>query len=192
MTLPALLVLTDRHVCTGRSLVDVVASAVDKGARAVVLREKDLPLEDRLKLGAELRARLDPVGGVLIMAGAAGEAVHLAAADPFPSPRPSLVGRSCHTPDEVARAATEGCDYVTVSPVFPTPSKPGYGPPLGLDGLTRLCRSGVPTYALAGVRPADVVACRRAGAAGVAVMGAVMREPDIVAAYVAALQEVPE
>ena len=49
---------------------------------------------------------------------------------------------------------------------------------------------GLPVYALGGVRPGDVAACRAAGAYGVAVMGPVMSEPTIVAAYLAALQEV--
>ncbi len=94
MRLPPLLVLTDRSQCTG-PLVDTVAAAVDGGARAVVLREKDLPEHERDCLAGELRALLDPVGGVLVRAGAGGAtAVHLAASDPFPQSRPVLVGRS--------------------------------------------------------------------------------------------------
>lgn len=204
MRLPALLVLTDRTQCSA-PLVDVVAIAVRSGARAVVLREKDLPEPDRAALAGELAAVLEPVDGVLIHAGAtdppdppgpvgpAGpghDAVHLAAADPFPTRRPALVGRSCHDRGEVARAGREGCDYVTVSPVFATPSKPGYGPPLGVDGLAALALVGPPAYALGGVRPADVPACLRAGAYGVAVMGPVMRDPYATAAYLTALREV--
>jgi thiamine-phosphate diphosphorylase len=190
MTLPGLFVLTDRRMCT-QPLVDVIASTVDKGARAVVLREKDLPQAQRLALAAQMRTILNPVGGLLIVAGRSDNAVHLAAADPFPSTRPSIVGRSCHSASEVAQAVAEGCDYVTVSPVFPTESKPGYGPALGLDRLATLCHPGMPTYALGGVRPTDAAACRKAGAAGIAVMGPIMRDPDIVAAYLTALQEVP-
>ena len=189
MILPGLLVLTDRHLCTS-PLIDVIASTVEEGARAVVLREKDLPLADRLRLFDGVRNLLEPVDGLPILAGPIGDAVHLATADPFPSPRPSIVGRSCHSVAEVSQAAAEGCDYVTVSPVFPTPSKPGYGPPLGWDGLAQLAATGVATYALGGVQPTDVAACRRAGAIGVAVMGPIMRDPDIVAAYLEALQEV--
>ncbi|HEY0508736.1 MAG TPA: thiamine phosphate synthase, partial [Blastococcus sp.] len=153
MRLPGLLVLTDRTQCAG-PLLDVLAAAVDGGARAVVLREKDLPEEERAALADALRALLDPVGGVLVQAGIAGPAgpaaVHLASNDPFPSARPPLVGRSCHSADELARAEAEGCDYVMLSPVFPTPSKPGYGPALGLDGFARLLTGALPAYALGG------------------------------------------
>jgi thiamine-phosphate pyrophosphorylase len=187
MTLPPLLVLTDRTLCTV-PLVEAVATAVEHGARAVVLREKDLAWPDRAALADSLRAVLEPVAGVLIVAGVRGDAVHMSASDAFPAPRPSLVGRSCHSAEEVRFAEAQGCDYVTISPVFPTLSKPGYGPALGVDGLAALCRIGPPGYALGGVHPSDVHACLDAGARGVAVMGPVMRNPRIVAAY---LQEAP-
>ncbi|HEV7870171.1 MAG TPA: thiamine phosphate synthase [Modestobacter sp.] len=193
MRLPRLLVLTDRTQSAG-PLGATVAAAVAAGARAVVLREKDLPGAERAALAGQLRALLDPVGGLLVVAGPAGGAgaVHLAAADPFPADRPALVGRSCHSAAEVASARIEGCDWVMVSPFAATASKPGYGPPLGPAGLAALVAGGPPAYALAGVTPADVPACLAAGAAGVAVMGPVMRDPALTTAYLAALSDVPD
>ena len=190
---PPLLVLTDRTQCPG-TLVDTVAAAVDAGARAVVLREKDLPEAERDRLADALGALLAPVGGLLIRAGAARPGstapCHLAAADPFPAVRPELVGRSCHDRAELRQARQEGCDYVLVSPVFPTASKPGYGPALGLAGLAGLLEDAPPAWALGGVRPDDVVGCLRAGARGIAVMGVVMRDPRSVAGYLSAVGEV--
>lgn len=190
---PPLLVLTDRTQCPG-ALVDTVAAAVDTGARAVVLREKDLPEAERDRLADALGALLAPVGGLLIRAGAARPgstaSCHLAAADPFPRERPVLVGRSCHDRAELRQAREEGCDYVLVSPVFPTASKPGYGPALGPAGLARLVDGAPPAWALGGIGPDDVADCLRAGARGVAVMGPVMRDPRSVGAYLRALEEV--
>lgn len=179
--LPRLLVLTDGHDCGGRPLVEVVAAAVDGGARGVLLREKHLPRPERLALASELARMLEAVGGFLLVASdptipAGG--VHLAAADPFPVPRRGvdlLVGRSCHSRADVSRAAGEGCDYATLSPIHLTASKPGYGPALGDAALRGL---PLPTWALGGVQPANAAACVAAGASGVAVMGAVMRAPD--------------
>src|SRR5680860_1231000 len=89
------------------------------------------------------------------------------------------------------QAGAEGCDYVTLSPVFATASKPGYGPALGLPGLAAFTTGAAPpAYALGGVHPPDVADCLAAGASGIAVMGPVMRTPQLVAAYLAALQEV--
>ncbi len=184
--MPRLLVLTDRSKCR-RNLNETVTVAVEHGARAVVLREKDLPAPDRRRLVRDVRAVVGAAGGVLIVAGPRGNAVHLSADDGFPTPRPTLVARSCHTPDDVARATAERCDYVTLSPVFPTPSKPGYGPPLGVSGLAALIHTAPPAYALGGVRPEDVPGCLAAGAYGVAVMGPIMRDPRIVAEYLAAM-----
>ncbi|MFY1635924.1 thiamine phosphate synthase [Solwaraspora sp. WMMB335] len=174
------LVLTDRRRAT-RSLPEVIRGAVDGGARMVVLRERDLPRAERVALAERLRTILAPAGGLLIAAGPdplEGDAVHLRAAGPYPPPRFGLVGRSCHDETELGRLTVE--NYVTVSPVFPTASKPGYGPPLGLAGLARLARlAPVPVFALAGVTSGEqAAACRAAGAAGVAVMGALMRAVD--------------
>ena len=186
-----LIVFTDRRQA-GRPLVDVVAAAVDGGARTVVLREKDLPGGERAALAERLRALLAGVGGRLLLAGPGDRDAHLAAADPAPIPRPAgVLGRSCHGAAQLRRAAAEGAAYATVSPVYATVSKPGYGPPLGLYALRELCaRAGLPVYALGGVdTPERVARCRAAGAAGVAVMGVVMRAPDpatVVAALLAA------
>ncbi len=188
---PTLLLLTDRRQAR-RGLVPVVGAAVEGGARHVVLREKDLPREERLALAEAIRALLAPVGGRLIAAGPdllRGDALHLAAVD-LPV-RTRLVGRSCHGEADFAHLSTE--DYITLSPIFASESKPGYGPPLGTDGLARLCpHVRVPVFALGGVTtPERAAACVAAGAHGVAVMGAVMRADDpatAVAGLLAALQ----
>jgi thiamine-phosphate pyrophosphorylase len=174
------------------TLPSTVVAAVHCGARAVVLREKDLPPAGRAQLYDELVEIMAPVGGLVISAGSAPigrDGTHLAARDDFPTPRPGLVGRSCHNLDEIVRARAEGCDYVSLSPVFPTESKPGYGPVLGLDGLAQLIPGAPPVYALGGIQPADVVGCLAAGARGIAVMGPVMRNPAIVTQYLAKLSE---
>lgn len=191
------MVWTDRRA-HARPLVDTVRAAVEGGARLVVLRERDLPREERAALADELRSVLAPAGGMLVVSGPdplGGDAVHLTAAGPYPPPRLALglVGRSCHDEAELARLSTE--DYVTLSPVYVTASKPGYGPPLTPAGLERLAAgSPVPVVALGGITTAEqVAACVRAGAAGVAVMGAVMRADDpakAVAALLAALLDV--
>ncbi|MEV4414180.1 thiamine phosphate synthase [Catellatospora sp. NPDC049609] len=178
-------VVTDRSQ-TSRPLVDVIAAAVAGGARTVLLREKDLPRTQRMRLAVALRELLKPFGGLLIVAGQDtldGEALHLRAGAIAPLGRPRLLGRSCHDAHELARLSIE--DYATVSPVFPSRSKPGYGPALEPAGLRRLCaRAARPVLALGGVeRPEHAAACRESGAAGIAVMGAVMRAADPAQAY---------
>jgi thiamine-phosphate pyrophosphorylase len=198
------LVVTDRALAraAGRDLVEVVAAALDGGAREVLLRDRDLPPAERRRLAEELRSATAAVGAALHVAGDAAlaravgaDGVHLAAAEPWPeaAAREGLVaGRSCHTPSELAAALAEGADRATYSPVFATASKPGYGPALGLDGLAAGCRAvpGLAVLALGGVDPATAGACVEAGAAGVAVMGGIMRAADPAAAVRALLRAV--
>jgi thiamine-phosphate diphosphorylase len=170
-----LLVLTDRSlVAPGRSLVEVVRAAVEGGATQVVVREKDLPRAERAALADELRAFV-PLLLVASDPSVDGDGVHLAAADPFPVDRPRVVGRSCHSRADLEQAALEGCDYATLSPIFESASKPGYGPALGVDALRD---APLPVYALGGVDPTNARSCIDAGATGVAVMGHVMRADD--------------
>lgn len=177
--LPPLVILTDGSLTGGRPLIEVLGCAVEGGARAVLLREKHLPRHERSALAAELTTLLRPLGGVLLVASdpaIPADGVHLASADAIPDPPPALCGRSCHTSADVHAAAAEGCHYATLSPVFATASKPGYGPALGPAALRG---HPLPVWALGGVADAsNVSACLHAGAAGVAVMGAVMRAPD--------------
>jgi thiamine-phosphate diphosphorylase len=190
--LGALVVLTDRRQAD-RSLVDVVRAAVDGGARTVLLREKDLGPAERTALADRLRPVLDAAGGRLVVSGPdplGGTAVHLSPTDAAP-PGARLTGRSCHGETDLRRLSDE--DYVTVSPVFLTASKPGYGPPLGAAGLRRLAAAtATPVYALGGITtPAQVAGCLAAGAAGVAVMGAVMRADDPAALVRSLLEATP-
>ncbi|MPY91536.1 MAG: thiamine phosphate synthase [Acidimicrobiia bacterium] len=177
---PPLVVLTDGEATAraGHDLREVLASAVDGGLRAVVVRERHLAPALRLALVRFVEDLLGPLGGLVMVATPPLEDhhnVHLTASSPVPRAKPLVMGRSCHDGGELARAAAEGCDYATLSPIFPTTSKAGYGPALGTGPLAR---PPLPVYALGGVTPANAPACLAAGASGVAVMGAVMRAGD--------------
>jgi thiamine-phosphate diphosphorylase len=180
--LPRLLVLTDRNQSErrGRSLGDTVRRAVTAGAQAVLLREKDLPPIERASLGRELREAVP----ILLVASdtelaidVGADGVHLAASDPWPDgiDHALVVGRSCHDEQSIRCVALDGASYATFSPVFATTSKPGYGPALGTGSLGA---HPLPVYALGGVTPGRALPCLRAGAAGIAVMGAVMAADD--------------
>ncbi|TWP36349.1 thiamine phosphate synthase [Leekyejoonella antrihumi] len=183
---PRLLVITDRsQLPAGRSLESTLAECLSAGARHVLLRERDLPDDEHRSIVRRLLRLLTPVGGTLAVAAplmpCAGVGLHLRASDPLPGVRPTMLGRSVHSLAEARAAASERCDYVTLSPVRATASKPGYGPPLGAAGIARVRRlvTGCPPIlALGGVEPSDVFDVCAAGAHGVAVMGGIMRSPD--------------
>jgi len=194
-----LLLLTDRVQARDR-LPAVVAAAVREGVRAVVLRERDLPWPARAGLALALHRVLAPVSGLLLLAGPPPgqgrdgvdvpiDGCHLAGRDPWPDGARGLLGRSCHAPEGLVAAAGAGARYATLSPVFRSTSKPGYGPALGPSALRG--PFPLPVYALGGVEdPPRARACVEAGAAGIAVMGAVMRAEDPRAVTAALLRAV--
>lgn len=179
MNLPRLVVLTDRtQLPAHRDLVSTIMLSAEAGLTHVVLRELDLSDAERTELARRLASHVHVIAARGPMPGAHG--VHLAASQPAPKKRVGLTGRSCHTTAEVRRAAEASVDYLTISPVAATRSKPGYGPALGTRGVRRAVENanGVPVYALGGVGVANAGDMRSAGAHGVAVMGELMRSTD--------------
>jgi thiamine-phosphate pyrophosphorylase len=186
LPVPPLLIVSDRRQAR-RSLEELAEAVFAGGCRWFSLREKDLPPAERHALLGRLVARGRRCGALVgvhedidavIVAGAG--AVHLpSGADPAAARRGlpgALIGVSAHSAEEASAVLRAGADYVTVSPVFVTASKPGYGPALGLDGLARVvAQAPGPVIALGGITPENAALCRAAGAHGVAVMGVVMR-----------------
>jgi thiamine-phosphate pyrophosphorylase len=181
-----LLLVTDRHQAAA-PLDDIVTDAIAAGVRWIWLRDRDLPPAERRALAQRLLALTRPrgaylsIGGDIDLAAAlAVDGVHLAAGAPVAAARArlgasALIGVSAHCEADVAAAAAAGADYATLSPIFPTASKPGYGPALGVATLGRATHLDMPVLALGGVTPARAPECLEAGAAGIAVMGEVMR-----------------
>ena len=186
---PPLLVISDRSQAR-LPLIGIAEAVFRGGCRWFSLREKDLPAAERRVLLADL-VELGRPFGALVMAhedigaveavSAAG--VHLpAGSDPAAARRRlprGLIGVSAHSENEAGAQLRAGADYVTLSPIFLTDSKPGYGPALGLDALAAAAaKAPGPIVALGGITPHNAAACLAAGARGVAVMGEIMRAAD--------------
>jgi thiamine-phosphate pyrophosphorylase len=202
---PPVLVISDRRQAR-RPLIEVAQAVFAGGGRWFSLREKDLPASERRALLAALVVLGHRFGAVVsahedidAVIAAGGDGVHLpAAADPQAArarlPR-ALIGASAHSPVQAAARLRAGADYVTVSPIFLTASKPGYGPAIGPDGLAAAVAAAPgPVLALGGITSDNAVLCRAAGAAGVAVMGEVMRASDpraTIAGLIRAFQSAP-
>lgn len=184
---PCLMLVTDRALCGGRDgLVAAVEAAVSGGVDAVQLREKDLSPPDLLPLARRLREvtlgrTLLIVNGPLDVALAAGaDGVHLPEEAPLVerSQPQFLIGRSVHSLDAARRAEAEGADYLIAGPVFETRSHPGRQP-AGVALIEEVARAvRVSTLAIGGVTAERVDALVRAGASGIAVISAVLAEPD--------------
>ena len=204
---PRLIVLAS----PGRSrlpLPDLAREAVAGGADAVLVRAPDLAPKALRALAAPLlpvvagRAAL-LVGREVGVARALGCGVHLpergdsAAAARAALGPVALVGRSVHSATAAVAAASDGADYLLAGHCFPTASHPGQ-PPVGLDGLAEMVAAArSPVLAIGGIDAGNAAAAIRAGAVGVAVLGAIAEAADparaaaaIRAAVDAALREV--
>jgi thiamine-phosphate pyrophosphorylase len=80
------------------------------------------------------------------------------------SPRDPLIAVSCHSPAEVAQAATNAATFAVFAPVFEKKDSP----PAGLAALRQACASSIPVLALGGITLPNARSCLAAGAAGIA------------------------
>lgn len=204
MTLPSppLLLITDRQQARG-DISSIAEAAFAAGCRWLSLREKDLPpaeqgafLNELLERAHRHRAAVILHGDPKIARGTGAHGVHLAAGDNAAEARhllgrDALIGLSIHSAEEARAVDGSLVDYVIAGPVFETASKPGYGPALGLEGLAGIVKAcPVPVIAIGGIGPENAPDCLAAGAAGVAVMGGVMRAKnpgDAVAQLISAI-----
>jgi thiamine-phosphate pyrophosphorylase len=186
-----LMVITDPVLLQGRDPVHVCRAAVRGGATIVQVRWKDAPPRDTLALVRALVAAL-PVPvlvndrvDVALAAGAAG--AHLGQDDvPLDALRPHVplgffFGASVGSPAEAERARGWRADYWSVGPCYATANKPDAGVPLGAAGfmsLAGLAPGGLPVIAIGGITAGNAADLARAGAAGLAVIGAVLAAPD--------------
>lgn len=180
--------ITDRHRCAPTPLVSVVSELLDVGVTAIQLREKDLNDTELIQLAQpiaelcrnyEAKLFINTNTRVALKVGAAG--VHLPAnAESIDTIKAQThgnlyIGCSVHALDAAQKREAEGVDFVTYSPIYPTTSKPGYGPAVGIEGLAKVVENvRLPVFALGGITPARVAECLVAGAFGVAVMSGVM------------------
>lgn len=187
-----LYVITNRHLCAPKSLLTVVSEILDVGVKAIQLREKDLddvalyelakPISELCKtnnaylfINTNVKVAMD-VGAAGIHLPDSGVSVDYVKAQ---SESHFLIGCSTHSVDTAKKRETEGADFITYSPIYPTASKPEYGPAVGVGNLEKLAKQvNLPVFALGGITPARVGECLRAGASGVAVMSGVVSPID--------------
>jgi len=193
-----LYVVTERW--QNRGHVDVVRAAIAGGAKTIQLRDKEMCVRDLLSTAHEIR-ELSAASGVVFLVNdrldvalaAQADGVHLGQSDlPVGAARRALrgyerrrfiVGVSVASVEDARQAVADGADYLAVSPVFATSTKPDVGDAVGLPRLTAI-RSAVslPLVGIGGISADNVADVIRAGADGAAVVSAVTRADDMEAA----------
>lgn len=181
-----------------------MAAAVAAGVDWLQIRERDLEgaallgLVDALAAAARqasptVRVLVNRRVDVALCAGLDG--VHLGF-DGMPAetarvllPQGALLGVATHTPEEAMAAPAPILSYVHLAPIFPPLSKPAARPALGVEALAATAGRSPLLIAQGGIDASNAGACLRAGAAGVAVTGAILGAPDPGAASAAIRRE---
>lgn len=161
----------------------------------VQIREKDLETQALIDLIRNLMPLIKQHHGKVFLNDRVdltialdADGVHLRA-DSLPLPlarrilgHTKFIGISTHSVEEVQKAEDDGADFIVLGPIFETPSKRIYGPPIGLHTLEAACRvSRLPIFAIGGISPHRVSSVLSAGTYGIAVISSILQSPDIVA-----------
>jgi thiamine-phosphate pyrophosphorylase len=188
------MLVTDSARLRGRSLDHVVGAAVDGGVNIVQLREKSMPRPDLIALAMRLheilerRALLLINGDVDAAIDSGADGVHLPAngisiAEARDRIGPDmLISSAVHSLDEAVAAQREGADLLVLGSVFPSATHPG-GAALGIDAVADICAQvRAPVIGIGGITSENAAAVMRAGATGVAAIGAIFDAADARAA----------
>ena len=188
-----LYVVTDERLSQGLSHLQIAVQAAQGGADVVQLRDKHLPSKRLYEVAVEIKEALAGTGALLIVndradvALAAGaDGVHLGQDDlPLRSVRAMappgfIIGVSVGTVPQAVEAEREGADYIALSPLFDTGSKPDAGAGHGLDRLREIRQAtALPLVAIGGIDAMNICQVIGAGADGVAVVSAVVSQDDV-------------
>ena len=191
MRFPRLYLITDGSASSGDAFLKKIQAALKGGVRLVQLRE-NLCARELLELAKSVRELTESFGARLIindradialLSGADG--VHLTSKSYSATYARELLGKdgiigvSTHSIDEAKAAEAASADFITFGPVFHTPSKTGYGEPLGVDELKKTVRSiSIPVYGLGGINKGNLRQVLKTGA-NAALIGAILNSPDI-------------
>lgn len=171
----------------------LLPALAEAGVDGFQVRAKDLSTRSLVALSRAVIEAVSPydarvlVNDRLDVALAAGaDGVHLGAddlavADARRLGPELLVGATCRDRAAAEAAAADGADYAGFGPLLATTSKAGLPAPLGVDAI-RGAAGVLPLVAIGGLTAATAAAARAAGAHGVAVIGAIWRHPDPLAA----------
>ena len=186
--------ITDRKLIPNpQFLIPAVARALKGGVKAVQLREKDLNTRELLKLAYKMRTLTDKYKAKLfindrfdIALAVGADGVHLTQNSiPVHAVRNTvkkklLIGVSTHSLKEAKEAEKGGADFITLGPLYTTPSKRKYGKPVGLDTLRTVSgRIKIPIFAIGGIKGDKINDVMEQGAYGAAMISEIFGADNI-------------
>lgn len=199
----SLYVVTDESLQRGRSEEEIALAALAGGAGTIQIRCKKDSTRSFIQKALRVKAVTRRSGGLLIIndrldvaMAVDADGLHIGQDDmPLKSVRKlwgpeKIVGVSVSSTEEAMRAEREGADYLGASAVFSTATKQDVKV-IGLDGLREICDAvKIPVVGIGGIGVSTAGAVIRAGAAGLAVVSAVVSAEDVTASALELLREI--
>ncbi|WP_075580671.1 thiamine phosphate synthase [Acidaminococcus massiliensis] len=193
----SLYLVTDRHCLRGRDFYEAVEEALRAGVTLLQLREKELGMEELLAEGEKVKALCrkykvpflvdDNVEAAKIL-GADG--VHLGQEDEAIQKaravlgQEAIIGISAHNLEEALEAQAQGADYLGVGALYPTGSKKDASV-LAPGRFREIIQAvQIPVVGIGGIHEAQLDQVMDQGAAGCAMISAILGAEDITAAVV--------
>ncbi len=187
-----LCLVTDRDLAKGRSLIDVVAAAVQGGVTMVQLREKTAPTRVFLDEARALKALLSPLQIPLIINDRAdialavgAEGVHVGQKDmPVTQLRAllgpqAIIGLSITNHQQISAPDAQLPDYLGLGPLYQQNTKTDAATPLGVEGFRALrAATQKPVVAIGGLKTDNSAPVVAAGANGLAVVSGLVGADD--------------
>jgi thiamine-phosphate pyrophosphorylase len=192
-SIPRFYAILDAEQAGDRPLVVLCDLLLAAGVRLIQYRDKKASSRELFETSRQIAERVRSAGGIFIVndradvAQAAGaDGVHVGQQDlPVELARRALVagkyvGFSTHRLEQVVEADRSSADYIAFGPIFPTESKTRPDPVVGLEGLREARRATrQPLVAIGGITLGNVRGVMDAGADSVAVIGDLLRAPDV-------------
>ena len=179
LSLPPVCAVTAAELLGAKETLRRMTTGLQKKQWGMIqLRDKNLPPAERKNLCVEAAALCRRHGALLLandddeLAALCG-GLHLSSrrlAECESRPDFLWAGASCHSAEEVRRAAALDLDFAVLSPVKKTLTHVA-ARPLGWRGFASIAAaSAIPVYALGGLLPADLPQAQSQGAQGIALM----------------------
>lgn len=174
-----------------KGIVSDVKSAISAGVKIVQYREKtkdsgEMYEEARVlrKLCGKITFLINDRIDIALAVGADG--VHLGQEDlPCGIARrilggDKIIGATAHSLKEALKAQAEGADYLGVSPIFATKTKPDAGAPKGIRLISRIKKDvSLPLVAVGGINLSNASEVIRSGADCVSAISAVLKSGNV-------------
>ncbi|MDP6685995.1 MAG: thiamine phosphate synthase [Candidatus Omnitrophota bacterium] len=186
-----LYLVTDRLALKDKDITKIISQSVAAGVDIVQLRDKEATSQEFIETGKKIKAILKGKNVLFIVNDRIDEAlllesdgIHLGQDDISVETarkvlgKDKIIGLSTHSIAQLRKAIKKDVDYISVGPIFKTPTKPDYAP-VGLD-LVEIAKkeTNIPFIAIGGINQSNIQTLVAKGAKRIAVVRAILSSAD--------------